>query len=173
MARSIMPSKAVPFSIEDWQSVVIQGLTVLNRNNWFPVMTLMIGNPGETDEDVMATLDLVYEIERRGLFAFLVLYSFTPIHDTRLGKETGRTRTDDVTFGLQTPFPGLGAAKTSTSPSSYNGTEALQGETVTYSVAVSNTGFINLTGVSVTDAIPPEVELISWQAAPTTQPMTR
>ena len=34
-------------------------------------MTLIVGNPDETDEDIMATLDLVYEMERRGLFAFL------------------------------------------------------------------------------------------------------
>lgn len=84
MARAVMPSKAVPFPIDEWPSVVIQGLTVLNRNNWFPVLTLMIGNPGETDDDVMATLDLVYEIERRGLFAFLVPSIFTPLHDARM-----------------------------------------------------------------------------------------
>ena len=96
MARAIMPSKAVPFSIEDWPSVVIQGLTVLNRNNWFPVMTLMIGNPGETDEDVRATLDLVYEIERRGLFAFLVPSIFTPLHDTRMEQKKGVIRTREL-----------------------------------------------------------------------------
>ena len=72
MAKQVMPSKGVPFKIEDWQSVVINGLEVLNRNNWFPMLTLMVGNPGETDEDVMATLDLIYEMERRGLFGFLV-----------------------------------------------------------------------------------------------------
>ena len=44
---------------------------MLNENNWFPVMTLIVGNPGETDDDVRATLDLIYEVERRGLFAFL------------------------------------------------------------------------------------------------------
>ncbi|MCE7937786.1 MAG: DUF11 domain-containing protein, partial [Chloroflexi bacterium CFX6] len=87
------------------------------------------------------------------------------------GGQTMRTLTDDVTFGLQTPFPQLSAAKTSTSPSSYSGTEALQGETVTYSVSAHNTGFVNLTDASVTDAIPPEVELVSWQAVPTTEPM--
>ncbi len=97
MARAIMPSKAVPFPIEDWPSVVIQGLTILNRNNWFPVLTLMIGNPGETDEDVMATLDLVYEIERRGLFAFLVPSIFTPLHDTRMEKKKGVTETRELT----------------------------------------------------------------------------
>jgi radical SAM superfamily enzyme YgiQ (UPF0313 family) len=70
MAKQIMSSKGVPFSIEDWPSVVLEGLRVLNENNWFPAMTLIVGNPGETDEDVMATIDLIYEIERRGLFAF-------------------------------------------------------------------------------------------------------
>lgn len=97
MARAIMPSKAVPFSIEDWPSVVIQALTVLNRHNWFPVLTLMIGNPGETDEDVMATLDLVYEIERRGLFAFLVPSIFTPLLSTRMEGKKGVTHTRELT----------------------------------------------------------------------------
>jgi radical SAM superfamily enzyme YgiQ (UPF0313 family) len=45
LAKTIMPSKGVPFPIDEWPSVVIQGLTVLNRNNWFPAMTLMVGNP--------------------------------------------------------------------------------------------------------------------------------
>ncbi len=92
MARAIMPSKAVPFSIEDWPSIVIQSLTILNRHNWFPVMTLMVGNPGETDEDVMATLDLIHEIESRGLFAFLVPSIFTPLHDTRMASKKRRHR---------------------------------------------------------------------------------
>ena len=26
-------------------------------------MTLIVGNPGETDEDTMATLDLIYEMD--------------------------------------------------------------------------------------------------------------
>jgi radical SAM superfamily enzyme YgiQ (UPF0313 family) len=49
----------------------------------------MIGNPGETDEDSMATLDLIYEVERRGLFAFFVPSIFTPLHDTRLAAQKG------------------------------------------------------------------------------------
>jgi len=89
MAKQIMPGKAAPFPIEEWPSVIIQGLTILNRNNWLPVMTLMIGNPGETDDDSRATLDLIYEVERRGLFAFFVPSIFTPLHDTRLAKQKG------------------------------------------------------------------------------------
>lgn len=97
MAKKIMPSKGVPFSIEDWPSVVLEGLRVANQNNWFPMMTLIVGNPGETDDDVKATLDLVYEIERRGLFAFLVPSVFTPLHDTRMAKQKGVTETRNLT----------------------------------------------------------------------------
>lgn len=33
LAKEIMPGKGVPFPIEEWPSVLIQGLTTLNRNN--------------------------------------------------------------------------------------------------------------------------------------------
>jgi radical SAM superfamily enzyme YgiQ (UPF0313 family) len=97
MAKKIMPSKGIPFSVEDWPSVVLEGLRILNENNWFPVMTLIVGSPEEADEDVMATLDLVYEMERRGLFAFLVPSIFTPLHDTRMEKEKGVAETRQLT----------------------------------------------------------------------------
>jgi radical SAM superfamily enzyme YgiQ (UPF0313 family) len=97
LAKQIMPSKGVPFSIDDWPSIVIEGLRVLNENNWFPAMTLMVGNPGETDEDVMATIDLVCEVERRGLFAFFIPSIFTPLHDTRMEHQKGVTETRELT----------------------------------------------------------------------------
>jgi len=97
MAKQIMPSKGVPFPIEEWQSVFIRGLEVMNRNNWFPAATLIVGNPGETDEDVMATLDLIYEVERRGLFAFFIPSIFTPLHDTRMEDKKGVAQTKELT----------------------------------------------------------------------------
>ncbi len=97
MAKLIMPSKGVPFPIEDWPSIVLEGLRILNENNWFPAMTLIIGNPGETDQDVRATLDLIYEVERRGLFAFFIPSIFTPLHDTRMEKMKGVSETQQLT----------------------------------------------------------------------------
>jgi radical SAM superfamily enzyme YgiQ (UPF0313 family) len=97
MAKQIMASKGVPFHIEDWPSVVLEGLRVLNENNWFPAMTLIVGNPGETDEDTEATLDLIYEMERRKLFAFLIPSIFTPLHDTRMENKKGVTETKQLT----------------------------------------------------------------------------
>ncbi len=76
---------------------MLEGLSVLNENNWFPAMTLIVGSPGEQDEDVEATLDLVYEMERRGLFAFLIPSIFTPLHDTRMEKKMGVTETKQLT----------------------------------------------------------------------------
>src|SRR5437762_5055197 len=97
IAKQIMPSKGVPFPIEDWPSVVVRGLEVLNENNWFPAMTLIVGNPGETDEDCKATLDLVCEVERRGLFAFFIPSIFTPLHDTRMESLRGVDETTELT----------------------------------------------------------------------------
>lgn len=97
IAKQMMASKGVPFSAEDWPSIVLEGLRVLNENNWFPAMTLIVGSPGEQDEDVRATLDLVYEMQRRGLFAFLIPSIFTPLHDTRMEKEMGVRETRQLT----------------------------------------------------------------------------
>ncbi|MBI4903399.1 MAG: B12-binding domain-containing radical SAM protein [Acidobacteria bacterium] len=97
MAKQIMPGKGVPFPIDEWPSVLIQGLTTLNRNNWFPVMTLIVGSPGETDDDCKATLDLLYEVERRGLFAFFVPSIFTPLHDTRFAEKEGVQESRELT----------------------------------------------------------------------------
>jgi hypothetical protein len=45
----------------------------------------------------MATLDLIHEVERRGLFAFFVPSIFTPLHDTRLATQKGVLESRDMT----------------------------------------------------------------------------
>ena len=97
LAKQVMPSKGVPFPIDEWPSVVIRGLETLNQHNWFPAITLIIGSPGETDDDVRATLDLIYEVERRGLFAFFIPSVFTPLHDTRMENKRGVAATAEFT----------------------------------------------------------------------------
>jgi hypothetical protein len=97
MARKIMPGKSLPFEPDYWPSVVVNGLTILNRNNWIPVMTLIVGTPDESDEDVKETLDLIFEIQRRGLKVILVPSVFTPLKGTRMEAMTGVTRTRSLT----------------------------------------------------------------------------
>jgi radical SAM superfamily enzyme YgiQ (UPF0313 family) len=97
LARKIMAGKALPFDVGHWPSIVINGLEVLNRNNWFPVMTLIVGAPDETDDDVRATLDLLAEMERRGLYALMVPSVFTPLKETRMADMVGVTETRQLT----------------------------------------------------------------------------
>lgn len=89
VARQIMAGKALPFAIEDWPHIVLNGLEILNRHNWFPVCTLIVGAPGETDEDAKATLDLIDEVERRGLHCMWVPSIFTPLVNTRMAHGEG------------------------------------------------------------------------------------
>ncbi|HSU67396.1 MAG TPA: radical SAM protein, partial [Tepidisphaeraceae bacterium] len=79
IAKKIMAGKALPFDIKDWPHIVLNGLEILNKNNWFPVCTLIVGSPDETDDDSKATLDLIYEAERRGLHCMWVPSIFTPL----------------------------------------------------------------------------------------------
>jgi hypothetical protein len=97
LAKQIMPSKGVPFPIDEWPSVIVNGLEILNKHCWYPAMTLIIGSPGETEEDTKATLDLIYEVERRGLFAFFIPSIFTPLHDTRMEHAMGVSETRQLT----------------------------------------------------------------------------
>jgi radical SAM superfamily enzyme YgiQ (UPF0313 family) len=97
VARQIMAGKALPFDVADWPHIVLSGLEVLNRNNWFPVCTLIVGSPGETNEDSMATLDLLYEVERRGLHCMWVPSIFTPLVRTRMEKGKGVRETRELT----------------------------------------------------------------------------
>jgi radical SAM superfamily enzyme YgiQ (UPF0313 family) len=96
VARQIMAGKALPFDIKDWPHIVLNGLEILNRHNWFPVCTLIVGSPGETDEDSMATLDLLYEVERRGLHCMWVPSIFTPLVNTRMQHGEGVRETQQL-----------------------------------------------------------------------------
>ncbi len=55
--------KPVPYSAEEWPDVIEEGIRTLNENYIYPACTLIIGLPGETDEDVRHTIDLVERID--------------------------------------------------------------------------------------------------------------
>lgn len=59
-----MPLKAKPFDAEDWADVIFEGNAVLNENYWFPAYTIIIGLPGEKEDDLWATARLIDRLER-------------------------------------------------------------------------------------------------------------
>jgi radical SAM superfamily enzyme YgiQ (UPF0313 family) len=58
-----MAGKCKPFKPEDWPSVVMDSFEILSRNHWLPCGTLILGLPGETEEDIDLTIELLEELK--------------------------------------------------------------------------------------------------------------
>ncbi len=61
--NNLMAGKAKPFSPDEWPQVVEKGFRILNENNWVPVATLIIGLPGEEEEDTQLTIDMLERLK--------------------------------------------------------------------------------------------------------------
>jgi len=64
LIKRYMPFKAKPFSPDEWPDVIFHGTRILNENYWIPAYTLILGLPGETDEDCWDTVRLIDRMER-------------------------------------------------------------------------------------------------------------
>jgi radical SAM superfamily enzyme YgiQ (UPF0313 family) len=83
-----MKGKAYPFRPEQWPDVVLRGMEILNKSNWFPICTWILGLPGETDDDTRRSLDLLHAL--RGSKWFVVPTLFAALEDTSLAREPGK-----------------------------------------------------------------------------------
>jgi radical SAM superfamily enzyme YgiQ (UPF0313 family) len=82
--NTYMKGKAYPYKAHQWRDVVVKGMEILNRHNWFPFCTFIIGLPGETDEDTKQSLDMLYDLRHaKGTF---VPTFFVPLENTRMEK---------------------------------------------------------------------------------------
>ncbi|MGB9635733.1 MAG: B12-binding domain-containing radical SAM protein [Thermoplasmata archaeon] len=79
LMEKIMPRKTLPFQPSEWPEVVINAVRILNRNHWMPGMTLIIGLPEETKEDVEETIALVDRMEKEGLHFIVAPLAFVPL----------------------------------------------------------------------------------------------
>src|SRR4051812_2395567 len=83
--ETFMKGKAYPYKAHQWRDVVLKGMEILNRHNWFPFCTFIIGLPGETDEDTRQSLELLSDLrDAKGTF---VPTWFVPLEDTRMAKK--------------------------------------------------------------------------------------
>jgi len=58
-----MPGKVKPFKPEEWPEIVEQAFAICQDSLWVPCGTLVLGLPGETEEDVYATLELMERLK--------------------------------------------------------------------------------------------------------------
>ena len=81
--NQFMKGKAYPYKAEQWHDVVLKGMDIMNRQNWFPFCTWIIGLPGETEEDTKKSLDLLHALKDAKWVVIPTL--FVSLEETRMG----------------------------------------------------------------------------------------
>lgn len=79
-----MKGKALPYSVNNWPELVLQGVGNMNDHDWWPLCTLMTGLPDETEDDLLRTLELIDNL--KGSKTFLTPLLFIPIEEALLSK---------------------------------------------------------------------------------------
>jgi radical SAM superfamily enzyme YgiQ (UPF0313 family) len=84
--KQYMKGKSYPYRPEQWPDVVLKGMDLLNRYDFFPICTFILGLPGETPQDTKDSLDLLYALKDAKWCVIPTL--FVPLEDTRLGNKS-------------------------------------------------------------------------------------
>ncbi len=77
LAKKIMPAKAHPFKAEEWPEVVRMGMGLMHDNGLVPACTLIVGVPGETEDDIIKTIELVEDL--KDIKSLIVPLYFVPM----------------------------------------------------------------------------------------------
>jgi len=77
--------KAKPFNVDNWPSLVREGLGEMNDNTWYPLITIITGWPKETEDDNIKTLELVESL--KPYKTFIVPNLFIPLEEALLSDE--------------------------------------------------------------------------------------
>jgi radical SAM superfamily enzyme YgiQ (UPF0313 family) len=79
LIKQYMVGKPKPYNPNNWSNIVKDGVNLLNDNYWYPFCTLIIGLPGETDNDVIKTLNLIDDLKGNSLI--YSVFFFIPMNE--------------------------------------------------------------------------------------------
>ena len=85
LIKRYMAGKPRPWRPEDWPWLVVEGMGIMNDNGLLPCNTMILGLPGETEEDIMSTMELVEDLRGYGCWLFPLL--FVPMGRSMLERE--------------------------------------------------------------------------------------
>lgn len=80
-----MRGKALPSPAEKWPEIVKHAFGILNDNDWFSAATLINGLPGETEDDVIKSIELVGDL--KGISSLIVPMNFVSMYCSTLDNE--------------------------------------------------------------------------------------
>jgi radical SAM superfamily enzyme YgiQ (UPF0313 family) len=75
LMKRYMAEKMLPYKPEQWQDIVVQAIGTLNDNDICPLATLILGLPGEQEEDMLATLELLDKLKSAEIFYVPLLFT--------------------------------------------------------------------------------------------------
>ena len=96
LMKKYMKGKALPYTVDNWPELVVEAIGYLNDYDWWPLCTIMTGQPEETEEDVIATLDLIDDLRNHNAKMFYTPVLFIPLKEAVLGKSK-RTNLNNLT----------------------------------------------------------------------------
>ncbi len=70
-----MKGKMLPYKPEEWHDIVTKGIEILNENQVWPLATFIVGLPGETEKDTIATLELLNKLRHSKIFYVPLLFT--------------------------------------------------------------------------------------------------
>jgi len=77
LAKKIMPAKSAPYPVEKWQETVEEAMRIMHENDIIPAVTLIVGMPEETEQDLIETLELLDRL--KGYRSLIVPMMFVPM----------------------------------------------------------------------------------------------
>ena len=83
-----MAGKSRPWTPKDWPWMVLEATQIANDNAWYPCYTLIVGLPGEEEEDIIKTLELIDELRDSKCWIFPLL--FIPMGRSIMERESWR-----------------------------------------------------------------------------------
>jgi len=75
LMKQYMRGKMLTYEPEQWQDVVARSVELLNDNDIYPLATLILGLPGEQEDDVLATIELLDRLEGSKIFYVPLLFT--------------------------------------------------------------------------------------------------
>jgi radical SAM superfamily enzyme YgiQ (UPF0313 family) len=96
LMKKYMSGKALPYKIDNWPELVVEGIGLMNDYDWWPLCTIMTGQPDETEDDVRATLNLIDDLKAHNAKMFYTPVLFIPLKEAILGNRQ-RTNLNNLT----------------------------------------------------------------------------